>query len=265
MLSHNQTKLLTALQVKKYRQKYRKFIVEGEKMVAELLAQQRVGVSALFATAAWMEQNAPILSAFLEKTTLVTETELKKISTLSTPNSVLAIAEMPADPASILNSQFSILHSPFSIAFYLDGLQDPGNVGTILRTADWFGMPAMFCSPDCADVFSPKVVQASMGAVLRVPTAELPLADLLAALPPDTPVMGAVLGGQNVFEVKLPAHGLLVIGNEGRGLSPETERLLTHRLTIPRHPQGRAESLNAAVAAGILAARVTALAPKPAA
>lgn len=248
MLSHNQTKLLTALQVKKYRQKYRKFVVEGEKMVAELLAQQRVGVSALFATTVWMEQNAPVLSAFLEKTTLVTEAELKKISTLSTPNSVLAVAEMPADSTSVLNPQFSI-------AFYLDGLQDPGNIGTILRTADWFGMPAVFCSPDCADVFSPKVVQASMGAVLRIPTAELPLADLLAALPPGIPVMGAVLGGQNVFEGKWPAHGLLVIGNEGRGLSPDTARLLTHRLSIPRHPEGRAESLNAAVAAGILAAR----------
>lgn len=265
MLSHNQTKLLTALQVKKYRQKYRKFVVEGDKMVAELLAQQRVGVSALFATAAWMAQNAPALSAFLEKTTLVTEAELKKISTLSTPNAVLAVAEMPPDfdPSSADLSaeifQSSTLHPPPSTihrpCFYLDGLQDPGNVGTILRTADWFGMPAVFCSPDCADVFSPKVVQASMGAVLRVRTAELPLAALLAALP-GIAVMGAVLGGQNVFEVALPTHGLLVIGNEGRGLSPETERLLTHRLTIPRHPEGRAESLNAAVAAGILAARV---------
>ena len=254
MLSHNQTKLLTALQVKKYRQKYRKFVVEGDKMVAELLAQQRVGVSALFATAAWMEQNAPSLLAFLEKTTLVSEAELKKISTLSTPNAVLAVAEMPPDfePLPEATSNFKLQTSN---CFYLDGLQDPGNVGTILRTADWFGMPAVFCSPDCADVYSPKVVQASMGAVLRIHTAELPLAALLAAAP-GTLVMGAVLGGQNVFEMELPKHGLIVIGNEGRGISPESERLLTHRLTIPRHPQGRAESLNAAVAAGILAARV---------
>ena len=269
MLSHNQTKLLTALQVKKYRQKYRKFVVEGDKMVAELLAQQRVGVSALFATAAWIEQNAPLLSAFLEKTTLVSEAELKKISTLSTPNAVLAVAEIPPDFESLPESvtgqtssrglgiklQTSNFKLQTSNCFYLDGLQDPGNVGTILRTADWFGMPAVFCSPDCADVYSPKVVQASMGAVLRIHTAELPLAALLAAAP-DTPVMGAVLGGQNVFEMELPKHGLIVIGNEGRGISPESERLLTHRLTIPRHPQGRAESLNAAVAAGILAARI---------
>ena len=265
MLSHNQTKLLTALQVKKYRQKYRKFVVEGEKMVAELLSQQYIGVSALFATATWMEQNAPAMSDFLEKTTLVSEAELKKISTLSTPNAVLAVAEMPTDfdlspsevmakagHSSLLTPHPSPLTHP---CFYLDGLQDPGNVGTILRTADWFGMPAVFCSPDCADVFSPKVVQASMGAVLRIRTAELPLATLLAAAP-GIPVMGAVLGGQDMFEMTLPAHGLLVIGNEGRGISPEVETLLTHRLTIPRHPLGKAESLNAAVAAGILAARV---------
>ena len=258
MLSHNQAKLLTALQVKKYRQKYRKFVVEGEKMVAELLAQQHIGVSALFATAAWMEQNALVVSAFLDKTTLVSEAELKKISTLSTPNAVLAVVEMPhsfepSDPESEGVPYPTLLRS--AACFYLDGLQDPGNVGTILRTADWFGLPAVFCSPDCADVFSPKVVQASMGAVLRIRTAEIPLAVLMATTP-GIPVMGAVLGGQNVFEMSLPAHGLLVIGNEGRGISPEVEALLTHRLTIPRHPQGKAESLNAAVAAGILAARV---------
>lgn len=256
MLSQNQTKLLTALQVKKYRQKYRKFVVEGDKMVAELLEQQHIRVSSLFATAAWIEQNASAQPTFLEKTTLVTEAELKKISSLTTPNAVLAVAEMPEDldlaTASILN-----LQTPTPpLSFFLDGLQDPGNVGTILRTADWFGMSTVFCSPDCADVFSPKVVQASMGAVLRIRTAELPLAELVHALPSGTPVLGAVLGGQNVFEEKLPMHGLLVIGNEGRGISSETERLLTHRLTIPRHPQGKAESLNAAVAAGILVAQL---------
>lgn len=256
MLSQNQTKLLTALQVKKYRQKYRKFVVEGEKMVAELLQQQRYHVSALFATAAWTEQNASMLSAFLEKTTLVTEAELKKISSLTTPNAVLAVAEMPDDLGLSIISSFKLQTPSTPLSFFLDGLQDPGNVGTILRTADWFGMPTVFCSPDCADVFSPKVVQASMGAVLRIHTAELPLAELVHTLPSGTPVLGAVLGGQSVFEGKLPTHGLLVIGNEGRGISPDTERLLTHRLTIPRHPQGKAESLNAAVAAGILAAQL---------
>jgi len=249
MLSHNQIKLLTALQVKKYRQKYRKFVVEGDKMVAELLGQSRIAVSAVFATERWADENADILSGFSEKTTFVTDAELKKISSLTTPNAVLAVAEMPADIESV-----EILHS--NLCFYLDGLQDPGNVGTILRIADWFGLPAVFCSPDCADAFSPKVVQASMGAIFRIRTAELPLIELLRAAP-GTAVLGAVLGGDNVFEANTPRTGLLVIGNEGRGISPETEALLTHRLTIPRHPRGGAESLNAAVAAGILAGVVT--------
>ena len=249
MLSHNQTKLLTALQVKKYRQKYRKFVVEGDKMVTELLGQSRIAVSAVFATERWVNENAAVLSRLNEKITLVTEAELKKVSSLSTPNAVLAIAEIPENTVPV-----DLLHE--HLCFYLDGLQDPGNVGTILRIADWFGLPAVFCSPDCADVFSPKVVQASMGAIFRIRSVEEPLIELLRAAP-GTSVMGAVLGGDNVFEANLPSAGLLVIGNEGRGISPEVEALLTHRLTIPRHPRGGAESLNAAVAAGILAGVLT--------
>ena len=126
-------------------------------------------------------------------------------------------------------------------------------MGTILRIADWFGLPAVFCSPDCADVYNPKVVQASMGAIFRVQSGEIPLVELLEKQP-GLPVSGAVLGGENVFEATLPSHGLLVMGNEGRGITPETEQMLTHRITIPRHPSGGAESLNAGVAAGILAA-----------
>jgi RNA methyltransferase, TrmH family len=126
-------------------------------------------------------------------------------------------------------------------------------LGSILRVADWFGLPAVFCSPDCADAFSPKVVQASMGAIFRVLTAEIPLAELLAAAP-QIPVAGAVLDEENVFSADLPSNGLLVIGSEGRGISPAVEDLLTQRLSIPRHPAGGAESLNAAIAAGIFAA-----------
>jgi TrmH family RNA methyltransferase len=246
LLSHNQTKLLTALRVKKYRQKYRKFTVEGEKMAAELLAQRRVAVSAVFGLERWAAENAALIEPFLEKFNPVSESELKKISSLTTPNKVLVVAEMP-------NESFSpeILQTDF--CFYLDGIQDPGNLGTILRTADWFGIPAVFCSPDSADAFSPKVVQASMGAFLRVKIWEIPFEKILENAP-NLPVWGAVLEGKNIFEAKLPPNGLLVVGNEGRGVSPEVERRLTHRLSIPRHPNGGAESLNAAVAAGIFAA-----------
>ncbi len=247
MLSHNQSKLLASLGVKKYRQQHQKFVVEGEKMVAELLAQARVGVSAIFGLERWAEANAALIKPFLEKFNPVTDAELRKISSLTTPNSVLAVAEIPGEPVDMeLPKQ--------DLCIYLDDLQDPGNLGTILRIADWFGLPAVYCSPDTVDVYNSKVVQASMGAVLRVKTWELPLEAMLRSKA-GFPVLGAVLGGQNVFEMELPPNGLLVIGNESRGISNATADRLSHRLSIPRHPAGGAESLNAGVAAGILVAQ----------
>ncbi len=247
VVSHNQSKLIHALQVKKYRQKYRNFLVEGEKMVAELLQQQRFAVVSIWGLERWAADHAALLQPFLQNFNPVTEAELQKISGLTTPNSVLAIAQWPDTwpEAGLLQSD---------ICLYLDGIQDPGNCGTMLRIADWFGFPAVFCSPETVDVFSPKVVQASMGAVFRVPAREIGLPELLADCAAPPPVMGAVLGGNDLFKTSLPSHGLLVIGNEGRGISAAVESLLTHRLTIPRHPSGHAESLNAAVATGILAA-----------
>lgn len=246
MLSHSHLKHLRSLSVKKYRQQHGQFLVEGEKMVAELLEQSRIGVSAIFALEPWIEKKARLLRAFSDKVTTVTEAELAKISALTTPNQVLVVAGMPLETCN-----YSLVNE--DICFYLDGIQDPGNMGSILRVADWFGFPAVFCSPDCVDVFSPKVVQASMGAIFRIQTWEIELAEILANSP-KIQVAGAVLDGENVFEAKLPANGLLVIGNEGRGISAQTERVLTHRISIPRHPAGGAESLNAAVASGILAA-----------
>lgn len=216
-------------------------------MVAELLGQQRFPVVSVWGMERWAELNAALLKPFLQNFNPVSESELRKISTLTTPNAVLAVAQWPDvwPDAALLESD---------ICLYLDGIQDPGNLGTILRIADWFGFPAVFCSPETVDVFSPKVVQASMGAVFRVPSREIALPDLLSECATPPPVLGAVLGGSDVFQTDLPRHGLLVIGNEGRGIGTLAESLLTHRLTIPRHPAGRAESLNAAVATGILAA-----------
>ncbi len=256
MLSHSQLKYLRSLAVKKYRQQHGQFLVEGEKMVAELLGQSRIPVSAIFALESWIEKNARFLRPFSDKVSSVTEAELAKISALTTPNQVLAVAGFPLETCNFLPAEvLTKAGQPATenVCFYLDGIQDPGNMGSILRVADWFGFPAVFCSPDCVDVFSPKVVQASMGAIFRVHSWEIELAELLAAMP-QIPVAGAVLDGENVFEAKLPQNGLLVIGNEGRGISAQTESLLTQRISIPRHPAGKAESLNAAVAAGILAA-----------
>lgn len=248
MLSHSQLKHIRSLGVKKYRQQHGQFLVEGDKMVAELLSQTRIGLVSIFALEKWIKANSKLLHPFSEKVTAVTEAELDKISTLSTPNQVLAVASIPLETC-------DLKLATTDICFYLDGIQDPGNMGSILRVADWFGLPAVFCSPDCVDVFSPKVVQASMGATFRVHSWEIELAELMVATP-QIPVIGAVLNGENVFEASLPKTGLLVIGNEGRGISLKSEQALTRRIGIPRHPAGGAESLNAAVAAGILAAAI---------
>ncbi len=215
-------------------------------MVAELLAQTNLPVQSIFALQRWADDNAALIAPFWENFNPVTEAELRKISVLMTPNSVVAIAPLPEVPPDPVLAEHDL-------CLYLDGIQDPGNMGTILRVADWFGLPAVFCAPDCVDVFSPKVVQASMGAIFRIKTTEITLSDLLDTVP-NLPVMGAVLGGTDVFQAEWPKNGLLVIGNEGKGVSMATQHLLTHLLTIPRHPAGGAESLNAAVATGILVA-----------
>jgi RNA methyltransferase, TrmH family len=246
MLSHNQLKHLRSLSVKKYREEHGQFLVEGDKMVLELLGQSQINIHAIFAVESWIEKNTRFLRQVSDKIFPVTEPELAKISALTTPNQVLAVANRPSIPC-----DFQLAKS--NLCFYLDGIQDPGNMGSILRVADWFGLPAVYCSPDCVDVYSPKVVQSSMGAIFRVQSWELELSEFLEKSPKIS-IAGAVLDGKNVFESDLPAQGLLVIGNEGRGISSQTEKLLTIRISIPRHPSGGAESLNAAVAAGILAA-----------
>ncbi len=246
MLSHNQIKLLSALSVKKYRQNYRKFIVEGEKMTLELLSQSTFIVESLYATENWLRQHAQQTAAFAGALIPATAADLKKVSSLTSPQEVLAVVTLPETPE-------SLVISPSEFHFFLDGIRDPGNMGAILRIADWFGFPSVFCSPDCVDLFSPKVVQASMGAFLRVRSRETSLGDVLKAAP-GMPVLGAVMDGDSLFGGGWPPGGLIVIGNEGQGIRPAVEAALTHRLTIPRPPGGGAESLNASVAAGIIAA-----------
>jgi RNA methyltransferase, TrmH family len=246
MLSTAQTKYLRSLSVKKYRTEHQQFLVEGEKMVAELLRFAPDTAVSIYALADWAAQNPDLAQRFAEKTTVVTAAELEKISTLQTPNAVLALAQMPRTvPPVGLPAQ--------DLCLYLDGLQDPGNLGTILRIADWYGIPAVFASPDTVDFYSPKVVQASMGALFRVACQALDLSALTSANA-GLPVIGAVLDGEPVRQVPSPTGGLLVIGNEGRGIRPEAMAQLTQGVSIPRHPRGGAESLNAAVATGILVA-----------
>lgn len=243
MLSKARISYLVSLQQKKFRQKYRNFTAEGGKIVAEILSQRQFSLESLYALPDWLDRNAPLLAGWpgLEAVE-TTESELRKISALSTPAEVLAVVSdfSPELPDILPEDQFYLA---------LDGIRDPGNLGTLMRIADWFGVEWVFCAPDCADARNPKAVQASMGSFLRVKTLEIELSDLFA-LQDHLPLYGAVLDGTALPQVTFGNGGVLLIGSESHGIRPDLLPRLTQGITIPRF--GGAESLNAAVAAGIL-------------
>lgn len=245
-VSKAQFKYIRSLQQKKYRQKYNNFVVEGDKIVEELIRVRPGQVEALYALTPWLERHREALSGLKERITEVTSQELKKLSGLQTPNQVLAVVR-------IETNELDAGHLTREWTLFLDGIRDPGNLGTIWRIADWFGIPCVCCSPDCVDQYNPKVIQSSMGAFLRVDCMVTTLAELRRVTGP-LPVLGADLGGENIFQTVLPARGIVVIGSEAHGLSPQVLEQLTHRIRIPRGAGGGAESLNAAVAAGIICA-----------
>lgn len=241
MLSKAELRDLRDLRDKRHRDATGRFVVEGAKVVGELLAEGYPFL-ALYATPAWTGNpgRVPIRR--------VTPEEMARVSHFPAPAEVLAVAPLaratlpPAEVAS-------------GLTLALDGVQDPGNVGTLLRVADWFGLDRVLLSPDCADLFHPKVVHASMGSFAHVRAAVAPLAPVLAAataLKPGLPVLGCDLEGGPVHALDPLRDAVIVIGAEGRGLSPDVRAVLTGRITIPR--RGRAESLNAAVAGGIICA-----------
>lgn len=244
MLSKAKIKYLQSLQQKKQRIKENVFLVEGEKIVDEVLRQQLFKVHSIYATEEWINKNAAILTPYETSLTITSPNGLKKISSLKTPNSVLAVLEMPNYTPLVDKIQTSL-------NLVLENIQDPGNMGTIIRIADWFGIPHIFCSKGCVDIYNSKVVQASMGGFLRVQVHYLDLENLFQEHP-TLPVYGAVLGGENAFKHPLNKPSFLLIGNEGKGLSDSIQNQITHKITIPK--MGGAESLNAGVATGILCA-----------
>ncbi len=221
---------LRSLQEKKHREALGLFVVEGEKVVAELLAAKFPLVD-IYATPAWTGA----------RTIDVTATEMDRLSHYPTPASVLAVGKITRAPLAA-----GALDRGLTLA--LDGIQDPGNVGTLLRIADWFGFDRVLLSPDCADLFAQKVINASMGSFARVKTHTVPLAEALASV--TVPVLGCDLQGEDVHALKPLKDAIIVIGSEGRGLSDAVAARLTGRITIPKY--GGAESLNAAIAAAIV-------------
>ena len=240
MISKNKIKYIRSLELKKNRNKEGKFVAEGFKVVDDLLALQPADL--IVATQEWL--HGKHLAAQTEVIE-VTEEELKKVSFLQHPQQVLAVFRQAT------SGDYSINTSELSLA--LDGVQDPGNLGTIIRIADWFGITHIYCSQDTADVYNPKVVQATMGSIARVKVEYGDLLALVESLPADVPVYGTLLDGDNIYQQQLENRGLIVMGNEGKGISPALAKKVNHRLLIPNFPEGRAtaDSLNVAIATAI--------------
>ena len=238
MISKNQIKYVHQLELKKFRKQEGLFIAEGHKVVGDLL---KAGYTPkqLYATADWIAAN-PVAGAVE-----VTNDELTKLSLQQHPQQVLALFPIPQSQPNLstLNSNLSIL---------LDNVQDPGNLGTIIRIADWFGIDTIFCSEGTVDAWNPKVVQATMGSIARVHLIYIDTMQLLESLPKDFPVYGTFLDGENISTQELSQQGLIGMGHEGTGLRDAVRARVTHKLLIPDFHKGpTADSLNVAIATAI--------------
>lgn len=234
MVSKNQLKLITSLQQKKYRSVHRLFTAEGVKVIRELLAAEFT-LHHLYIT----EPDFELVSD--EKKSLVSVSELAKMSALSTANNCLAVFEIPLPKP--------IVHQGLSVA--LDDVRDPGNLGTILRMCDWFGVEQLICSRETVDVYNPKVVQATMGSLARVQVHYVDLPEFLKQTA--LKVFGTFMDGENIYQQDLPKEGIIVLGNEANGISPAVESCVNQRISIPRFGRfQQTESLNVASAAAIV-------------
>lgn len=234
MLSKNQIKLISSLQQKKYRLANQLFFAEGVKVTQELL-KSNFELEQLYTT---KNDFTEITS---QKKTIISENELIKISALTTPNSCLAVFKIPAAS--------KIVESGLIIA--LDSIRDPGNMGTILRLCDWFGIQQIVCSKETVDIYNPKVVQATMGSITRVNVNYIDLEAFLEKT--KLQVFGTFMDSENIYQNKLPQEGIIVMGNEANGISENIEKLVTKRLTIPRFGNLQiTESLNVATATAII-------------
>ena len=243
MISKATIKRIHALEMRKYRKNERLFVAEGPKLVNELyMSMKPVYVAAL---PEWIASNANLLNNTTYDT--LTPDELQKASLLMHPQQVIALFQIPENElnADLLKDELILM---------LDGVQDPGNLGTIARVADWFGIRHIICSPDTADIYNPKAVQATMGALARVKFYYTELAMVLSHY--SGPIYGTFLDGNNIYKEELSRNGIIVMGNEGKGISQRTREMINRRLLIPNYPEGTltTESLNVAIATSIVCA-----------
>ena len=245
MLSKTKIKQVRALSLKKFRDETNTFVAEGNKLVADMLPKFECEL--LIAKPSWMATQGDIPANEL---LVASDEDISKVSSLKSPQDVLAVFRRPAwliddtDPKE-------------QLVLALDGIQDPGNLGTIIRLADWFGIEHIVCSPDTADAFGPKVVQATMGALARVKVHYTNLCDYLREQAgQQIPIYGTFLDGEDLYAKELSEAGIIIMGNEGNGIRKETEQLVTERLYIPNYPKERetSESLNVAIATAVVCA-----------
>jgi len=244
MISRTRIKWIKSLEMRKYRLQEKAFVAEGPKLVGELLPYSTPLYIA--ATKDWLDANRHLLRT-VKEVDEVSQTELERASLLRTPQSVLAVMPIPERRLDI-----SSLRKKLVIA--LDSVQDPGNLGTILRIADWFGIHEVLCSEGTADVYNPKCVQSCMGALARVKVFYCNLPEVLGQV--EMPVFGTFLDGTDIYKEELSGEGIIVMGNEGNGISQPVAKLVNRRLYVPNYPKGSltTESLNVAVATGIVCA-----------
>ncbi len=252
MISKNQMKYVRSLETKKGRAKEGAFVAEGPKVVGDLFAVMQPLM--VVATEEWFAVSGRTVG---DRDAVVTADELRRVSFLQHPQQVLAVFPTGSGvcgsmASGAIGSGVEALDEA-GLYLALDGVQDPGNLGTIIRIADWFGISRIFCSRDTADVYNPKVVQATMGSIARVRVEYVGLEELFASLPEGFPIYGTFLDGTDIYREKLTAHGVIVMGNEGKGVSPRVGSLVNRRLLIPNFPEGRetADSLNVAIATAI--------------
>lgn len=239
MLTNAQIKHLQSLKLKKYRQNYDEFIIEGDKFITEALLGN-VDMTLLVASKEWIQNNKAILKAD-QHVEIAAQTVLDKISSLTTAPPVLALVKQRSH--TIADIQFD---GKWVLA--LDGINDPGNMGTIIRSADWFGIDTIICSENCVDVYNPKVIQSTMGSIFHVDVVYTHLTSFINEHKHNC--VGATLDGSDAYNYQFKNEGILVIGSESHGISDEILALLQDKITIPNF--GKAESLNAAVAASVI-------------
>jgi TrmH family RNA methyltransferase len=240
-LSKNKISYIQSLKQKKYRSQYKTFVAEGSKLIFDLLPHMKCQLLVLVDD---MKENT--ISFQIEETIIATQTEIKKATHLATPPDAIAVFYQKEHDY----SQIDLTHK---LSLILDSVQDPGNLGTIIRIADWFGIENIICSHDTADVYNTKTVQATMGALSRVNIHYANIIELIAKYS-NSHIYGTFLNGENIYTEKLTPEGFIVMGNEGKGIRPEIENLITHRLYIPSFSNNTttSESLNVAVATAVV-------------